>query len=200
MNKKSLRSNKAIAVSGCLLHQSLMAVDCEAAPAIIKTVVEWALNNDIGLIPWTCPETVFAGLPRKPKGIERYRSAGLGTASVIVAESFAEYLAIQIKGGINILAVVGVSFSPACSARRQAYHKNEQGLFIQALVEALDHHAISLPVIDIKRNNSISILTTLDKILMLSRDDLSSGDTIKKKPFNLTLADLGLKRKSLQNP
>ena len=160
-----IRSNKAIAVSGCLLHQSLMAVGCAAAPAVIRPVVEWALEHDIGLVPWTCPETMFAGLQRQPKGIERYRRDGLGTASEKIAEPFADYLKQQIDGGVSILAIVGVSFSPACSVRRQSYHVNERGLFIQALDRELDRHGLSLPIIDIDRKKPAAIRATLDDLL-----------------------------------
>lgn len=160
-----MRSNKAIAVSGCLLHQSLMAVGCEAAPAVIRPVIEWALENDIGLVPWTCPETVFAGLPRKPRGIERYRADGLGSVAKQIAEAFAYYLRIQTDGGVHILAAVGVSFSPACSVRRQSRHKHERGLFIQALDRALSSRGLSIPIIDIDRTKPAAILEALDGLL-----------------------------------
>ena len=159
-----MRSNRAIALSGCFLHQSLMAVDCEAAPASIKPVVRWALKNDIGLIPWTCPETMFAGLPRKPKGIERYRREGFEDTCEVLAKSFAEYISIQIAGGITILALVGVSFSPACSVRRQAYHANELGLFMSALTKALSSEDV--PLIDIHRTKAPEIIKKeLDNLL-----------------------------------
>lgn len=158
-----MRSNKAIAVSGCLVNQSLMATGCEAAPAIIRPVIEWALENDIGLIPWTCPETMFAGLPRATRGIERYRKDGLQKVCEKISAPFAEYLQRQIDGGIDVIAIVGVSFSPACSARRQAYHANEPGLFIQKLTRYMG--AVYPVVIDLNRKQPVSITRTLDMLL-----------------------------------
>ena len=157
------RSNQAIAVSGCILHQSLMATGCEAAPAAIAPVVHWALENEIGIVPWTCPETMFAGLPRATRGIERYRSDGFADAVQPLAQDFASYLRRQAAGGVNILALVGVSFSPACSASRQAYHANERGLFIAALAEALGEDCP--PVIDIDRAKSDTIRDRLNALI-----------------------------------
>jgi len=144
-----LRSNKAIAISGCLLHQSLMAANCATEPAAIKGVIEWTFKNKIGMIPWSCPETLAIGLPRETKGIERYRKTNLIEVCDSIAINFSKYLEIQINGGIDIIGIVGVSFSPACSARRQAYHSNEQGLFIQALIKRIEH--LNIPIIDIHR-------------------------------------------------
>ncbi|MCH7938011.1 MAG: hypothetical protein IH994_13130 [Proteobacteria bacterium] len=160
----AVRSNKAIALSGCLVNQSLMATGCEAAPAIIRPVIQWALDNDVGLIPWTCPETMFAGLPRKTKGIEGYRKDGFGEAADEWASTFAVYLRRQAKGGIEILAIVGVSFSPACSARRQAYHANERGLYLAALEK---HMGDTCPaVIDIdRRKEPEAVKAVLDALL-----------------------------------
>lgn len=133
-------------------------------PAMIRSVVGWALENDVGLIPWYCPETIFAGLPRQPKGIEGYRRDGLSEACHEIAGSFAGYLRRQMDGGISVLAIVGVSFSPACSAKRQAYHRNERGLFIEALELALGDRAP--PVIDINHHKStFEIRAVLDVLL-----------------------------------
>ena len=131
---------------------------------MIRPVVEWALDNEVGLIPWTCPETMFAGLPRATRGIERYRRDGLGEVSAEIAGPFAEYLMRQVKGGVKILAIVGVSFSPACSAARQAFHRNETGLFLQALNLALPDSTI--PFIDIHRTKPhATIRAVLDQLL-----------------------------------
>lgn len=169
-----MRANKAIAVSGCLLHQSLMAVDCEVAPAFIRPVVDWALDNDIGLVPWTCPETMFAGLPRKTKGIERYRREGLAEVSNEIATGFADYLERQLAGGIDILAIVGVSFSPACSVARQAYHANEQGLFITALKCLMGEDCP--PIIDINRRHPPEVLRAKLDALLRSEVKVGLGD------------------------
>lgn len=166
----SVPSKMALAVSGCFLHQFLMAKDCATAPAMIRALMLWALKNDVGLIPWTCPETMHSGLPRKSMGIERYRKAGLAATAQEIAGTFSEYLERQKLGGVNILAIVGVSFSPACSASRQAYHKNEQGLFIKALVDALAVRKIHIPVIDIDRRRSDNeIAIQLDELLPNAR-------------------------------
>lgn len=159
------RSNRAIAISGCFLHQSLMADKCETAPAVIKEVVNWAIKNEIGLIPWTCPETSFAGLPRKTKGIEGYRKQGLSETCDEIANSFSDYLQKQIDGGISIIAIMGVSYSPACSAARQAYHANEQGLFIQALNGALARRNIEIPIFDLNRKKAPSMIDMLDRAI-----------------------------------
>ena len=158
-----MRSNKAIAVSGCILHQSLMATGCEAAPAAIKQVVGWALDNDVGIVPWTCPETMFVGLPRKTKGIEGYRRDGLGETADVLAQDFASYLERQTRGGISIMALVGVAFSPACSASRQSYHANERGLFIAALERILGDGCP--PVLDVNRSKLDNVRATLDTLL-----------------------------------
>lgn len=165
-----MRSNKAIAVAGCILHQSLMARNCETSPAIIKNVIKWALRNDVGLLPWTCPETTFVGLPRRTKGIEGYRKLGMENHAANLSDPFAEYVKIQIEGGIDVLGIVGISFSPACSAARQAYHKNEQGLYIQALVAALSARDIKIPVLDINRKKDESIVVALNSLLPTESD------------------------------
>ena len=157
------RSNQAIAVSGCILHQSLMAAGCAAAPAAIVPVVQWALDNHIGLVPWTCPETMFAGLPRATRGIERYRGDGFAEAVQPLVQDFVSYLRRQSDGGVNILALVGVSFSPACSASRQAYHANERGLFIAALAAVLGEDCP--PVIDIDRRQPDTIRDRLNALI-----------------------------------
>ena len=89
----------------------------------------------------------------------------MGEVAASIAEPFAHYLRRQQAGGIEIIAIVGVSFSPACSAKRQAYHSNERGLFIEALVSAICEET-PITVIDIDRTKAPSEITArLDALL-----------------------------------
>ena len=104
-----------IAVSFCLLNQFMRA---DGAKRYNKNlyipILEWAINNNIAIIPLPCPEYSYEGINRKAAGIERYDTPNYNKHCKELAEKTVSLLNDHINKGIHIKAIIGVNGSPSC--------------------------------------------------------------------------------------
>jgi predicted subunit of tRNA(5-methylaminomethyl-2-thiouridylate) methyltransferase len=64
---------EAIAVSFCIMDQFMRAKGAKIYKKNLHTpILEWAINNNIAIIPLPCPEYSFEGIDRRAAGIEKY--------------------------------------------------------------------------------------------------------------------------------
>jgi predicted secreted protein len=134
-----IRSRRCVFVSHCILAQCVMAEGVvRHHPAIMRPVVEFCLANDINIIQMQCPETNCAagGLGRRPRGKGWYERNGLRDTAASIASEQLDYMERLRAGGIEILAVIGVEFSPACAVTYLNKGRSivrAEGIFIEEL-------------------------------------------------------------------
>ncbi len=152
------RSNKCVFVSHCLLAQVVMAKGLvKRSPAIVKQVVQFCMDNDINIFQMPCPEFLCAagGLGRDVCGKGWYEKNGLRETSSQIAKEQTNYIVKLTCAGIEVLAVIGVEFSPACApsylnkGRRIVKGK---GIYIEELERELKLQKLRIPFIGVNQH------------------------------------------------
>lgn len=152
-----IRSTKCVFLSHCILAQAVRANGlAKYYPAAIKPVVQFCLDHDINMMQMPCPETMCAagGLGREPHGKGWYESRGLRETSSAIAVDQAAYVKTLIDGGNQVLAIIGMEFSPACAttflSKGRAIYR-DRGIFIEELQKELDRLGLEIPFIGVNQ-------------------------------------------------
>jgi len=154
------RSQRFILVPFCLICQAFQAKGIVrfGFSSVIKPVLDEILDNDLNIIQMPCPESMLGGysqgLSREPKGIKAYNNPEF----LQICEKIAQEVTIMIEGilsnGYEIVAILGMEYSPSCSINLQYSEKgttHQPGHFISALQKKLDGKKIEIPFIGINR-------------------------------------------------
>lgn len=172
-----IRSKNCILVSHCILAQMVMAEGLvKTFPAMVKPVIQWALDNDVNIVQMPCPETQCGagGLGRGPAGKKFYEENGLRDISNSIAVEIVSYIEKLKENGNNILAIVGVDFSPACAVNylnkgRTIVH--DQGIYVEELKKNLEEKDISIDFIGISQRWHKKMIKDLDNLLVRSPEN-----------------------------
>lgn len=123
---------RTVFVSGCQVCPSLMAQPPTDGEYLAPPLIQWAKENDIEIVPMRCPETEYAGPDREPHGRAYYDKApGFRT----LCREIATYEADRMQKRGNVIAVIGVTTSPACgtnfTGKGSSFHP--RGIFMYVL-------------------------------------------------------------------
>lgn len=169
-----VRSNRCVFISHCILAQYVMADGIvKRFPGSIKPIIQFCLDHDINIVQMPCPETMCTsgGLGRKPRGKKWYEENGLRDTSREIAEGQAEYMRKLVDNGVEVLAVIGVDFSPACAVnylnKGRSIHR-DQGIYVEELRRALNSKELNPPFIGVCQRWTKKMLRDLDSILRSS--------------------------------
>lgn len=167
-----IRSQNCIFVSHCLLAQGIRAQGlAKYTPAAVKPLLQFCMDNDVNIMQMPCPESRCAagGIEREPHGKGWYETNGLRETASSIAKDQSEYIKTLIDNGYNILAIIGMEFSPACAInylnRGPVIYKDE-GIYIEELKAELDN--LNLP-----QQNFVGVNMRAHKKLRRDLDALS---------------------------
>jgi hypothetical protein len=126
------------------------------SPAIIKQVVTFCMDNDINIFQMPCPEFLCSagGLGRDLHGKAWYEKNGLRDTSLEIAKEQVNYMIKLIREGFEVLAVIGVEFSPSCAPNYLNKGRrivNDKGIYIEELQQELKRQKISVPFIGLNQ-------------------------------------------------
>ena len=176
-----IRSRNCVFVSHCILAQGVMADGLvKHFPGPIRPILQFCLDNDIAIMQMPCPETLCAagGLGRTPRGKQWYEKNGLRNISSEIAAGQAAYMQRLSNGGFQILAIIGVEFSPACAVtflnRGPAIYR-DQGIYVEELRRAMKERDIEVPFMGISPRWHKKMVVDLQKLLELSRSNGSGS-------------------------
>lgn len=165
------RSQKCVFVSHCLLAQAVVAQGlAKVSPAAVKPVVQFCLDNDINIFQMPCPEVlcVGGGLGRSLHGKRWYEKHGLRETSSHIAEEQIRYMAQLIRAGFEVLAIIGVEFSPACAPN----YLNEgrviiksRGIYVEELRRELRIRKLQIPFIGVNQRWTRKLEKQLNEML-----------------------------------
>lgn len=118
------RSKRVVFVAHCLLNQNAISDNTAVYPAAFREVVDFFLEQDVGIVQMPCPELCCLGLNRgDPAGgtrevtVEntRIRTAMQATAPHEMLLRLVELVMLQIteyhRNGFQILGIVGANRS-----------------------------------------------------------------------------------------
>ncbi|MER9690019.1 MULTISPECIES: hypothetical protein [unclassified Mesorhizobium] len=123
-------------------------------PAMMRPVVEFCLANDINIIQMPCPETNCGagGLGRQPHGKVWYDRNGLRETAIGIAVAQIDYMERLRVADIEILAVIGVDFSPACAVTYLNKGRSivrDEGIFIEELKKEMAARGFKMPFVGV---------------------------------------------------
>jgi len=146
-----MRSEKCVFLSHCLLAQTVRAEGVAKWKAACKPVIQFCLDNDINMIQMPCPETSCSagGLGRPTHGKKFYEANGLRETSKELAIGVVSDMQNLIQAEKEILAIISVHMSPACSPNEGKSPYNPKGIFIEELQKQMKNERIGIPFIGV---------------------------------------------------
>ena len=151
------RSTRFVFLSHCILAQGIRATGlAKYHAAIVKPVLQFLMDNDINIAQMPCPESRCAagGIGREPHGKVWYEKHGLRETSETIAQGQAMYMKSLVDNGFEILAVIGMEFSPACAVtylNRGPVVVKDKGIYIEELMSELERLELDIPFIGINQ-------------------------------------------------
>lgn len=166
------RSKRVVFVAHCLLNQNSISDGTAVYPAAFEEVVEFFLNEQIGIVQMPCPEFCCLGLDRgnvhgadSPVVVEntRIRSEMKKDIHDKKLNQMADYVVQQIleydRYGFEVIGIIGANRSPNCGVNTTSDNNmeiNGMGLFIEKISKGLEKENIIVPMIGIKSTDGIS--------------------------------------------
>lgn len=166
------RSNRCVFVSHCMLNQAVMTKGLvRGEPAIIKQVLQFCMDNDIGIVQMPCPETLCGagGLGRERRGKKWYEEQGLRQTSERIATEQVEFMLNLIQKGVEVLAIIGIEFSPACAVNylnRGRTILSDTGIYVEELKKAVKSKGIVIQFIGVNQRWKKKLARQLEAVLV----------------------------------
>ena len=152
-----IRSRRCVFVSHCILAQAVRANGLvKYFPAIVRPVVQFCLDKDINIVQMPCPESCCAagGLRRDPHGKKWYEARGLRQVCASIARSQVAYMKELVSADVEVLAIIGMEFSPACAVSYLNQGRRlvkDQGIYVEELRRELDAAALDIPFLGVNQ-------------------------------------------------
>ena len=169
------RSNRFVLVPFCTLAQSFHAEGLVKYDwgGVIKPIIQVLLDRDINIIQMPCMETMYhggtrTGLNRKPQGMKKYDVPEFREFCDQQARNVVEQIAGIVSNGYEVVAILGMEYSPSCAAKIQYPPKKgfaNRGVFMRALVQILDQQQYRIPILGINRRGLGPTIARLTSIL-----------------------------------
>ena len=171
VSMNDLRSQRCVFVSHCLLAQGIMAQGVvKKYPSLVRPIVQFCLDNEVNIFQMPCPESQCpaGGLVRNPHGKQWYENRGLRIIAREIAQGQVSYMAKLIEEGFEVLAVIGVDFSPACGVNylNQGYRiYADQGIYVEELKKCLRARKIECAFVGVNQRWEKKLSRDLQNLL-----------------------------------
>lgn len=184
-----IRSNKCVFVSHCILAQCVRANGLAKYYAgAVKPVVQFCLDHDINMMQMPCPESMCSagGLGRDPHGKKWYEDNGLRDTATGIAKGQVEYMRSIVQNGNEILAIIGMEFSPACAVtylNRGPVIYKDRGIYVEELQKYLDEENLDIPFIGVNQRAHKKLAKQLNSLIYgeTTSDHLSKSVRLSNK-------------------
>lgn len=120
-----------------------------------------------------CMETMYhggtrTGLNRKPQGMKAYDVPEFRKFCDAQARQMVEQVSGIIASGYEVVAILGMEYSPSCAVKIQYPPKKgdaNRGVFMRAVMHRLDEQGFNIPFLGINRRGIRPTLSRLTLIL-----------------------------------
>lgn len=173
------RSKKVVFIAHCFLNQNSISDGTAIYPSAFRSLIDYFLSANIGIVQMPCPELFCLGLDRgdihgadRSVVVEntRIRSEMKSKIHNVELIKLADYVVHQIleykKHDFEIIGIIGANRSPTCGVDTTSNDNaevNGMGLFINEISDQLSRENISIPMIGLKGNENIQ--EKLDQLL-----------------------------------
>lgn len=201
-----IRSKRCVFVSHCLLAQCVRANGLvKYFPGPVKPMVQFCLDNDINIMQMPCPESLCqaGGLGRDPHGKSWYEKNGLRETARGIAGEQVAYMHQLVRSGYELLAIMGMEFSPACAVNylnKGPVVYKDRGIFVEELQSELRRRGLDIPFVGINQRAHRKLERQLNELVndtpgsdveksKTSSDEVEINESSRRKPK--TLAKFG---------
>lgn len=165
------RSKRYVIVPFCLMAQGIRAQGiARKFSSSIKPVTDLLMKYDVNIIQMRCPELYFDGFIRQPCGKDHYDNFHNRKICQQVAEKEVELMKMLKDHDHEIVAVLGINFSPSCAvdylSGRPPNRKKGKGIYIEELDKVMRKEKIyNIPFIGISIYRIEETINALKKVL-----------------------------------
>lgn len=173
------RSKKVVFIAHCFLNQNSISDGTAIYPSAFRSLIDYFLNADIGIVQMPCPELFCLGLDRgdihgadRSVVVEntRIRSEMKSKIHNVELIKLADYVVQQIleykKHNFEIVGIIGANRSPTCGVDTTSNDNaevNGMGLFMNEISHQISRENVSISMIGLKGNENIQ--EKLDQLL-----------------------------------
>jgi predicted secreted protein len=133
---KDKRSRKLALIAHCILNENSRAYGLVENSNMSMQLVNFLMQNRIGIIQLPCPELTFAGVLRQPKTKNQYDTVDFRRHCRKIVQDILDQIVEYENSDIRLKIVIGVQRSPSCGV-----HKNS-GILMEELKSYLDKKQI----------------------------------------------------------
>lgn len=164
------RSKKFVFLSFCTTVQGVRAQGIvRKYPATIAPVIELLVKHQINMVQMPCPELIFDGFCRRPCHKEHYDTANNRAVCRQLAQRVVEQMIMFRDNGNELVAVLGIDFSPSCAVDLLYGKKRERirgsGIFIDELRSLMHKQRLGVPMIGLRLYQMEETLKRLRELL-----------------------------------
>ena len=165
------RSKKVVFVSFCILSQSVRAKGVSIRfSAVVDPIVKLLMENNVNIVQMPCPELCYEGVLREAVRKDSYDNPEFRSICKEHANETIKTLHTMLKGGFQIIGILGVENSPTCGVnfvfRDGKGRVRESGIFIEELQQLLMPLEIkSIPIIGIQVYNIKNSMSELKNLI-----------------------------------
>lgn len=164
------RSKKIAVIAHCILNQNSRVLGLAKRKSAITEIIEFLIQQDIGIIQMPCPELLYAGILRKEKTRDQYDNAIFRRHCRKIAKEIVNQIQEYKKREIITKIVIGVDGSPSCGvnvALTEGSRRKEKGfgILMEELYTALKEKGISIPFYGIRSERLPKDLVMIEKLL-----------------------------------
>lgn len=123
------RSGKLVFLSHCILNQNACVRGLASQPAVIREVVDAALDHDVAMFQMPCPEVTYVGSMRWGMVKEMYGTPMFRRHCRAIAEQVCNQIETYRANGHDVLGVVFRDGSPTCGLRSAAVAADAEQLW-----------------------------------------------------------------------
>jgi len=156
---KDERSGKIALLAHCILNQNSRVFGLAERSSAITEIIEFLIQNEIGILQMPCPELACAGILRLSKTKEQYDNAPFREYCRKIAKELANQIQEYEKCGIKLKLAIGVDGSPSCGVSKPS------GILIEELRSALVEKQISAPFHGIRYEHLKKDINKLEKMI-----------------------------------
>ena len=137
------RSKRVIFLSHCILNQNTVVYPLARAKGAYRQIIEAIMDAGIGIHQLPCPEYKYLGLKRKPMDKQEYNTAEFRKIGKDISIEAIKIMQEYIDNDYEIIGLIGINHSPACSIR------DERGILMEELLAACKQAGIDLKAMDV---------------------------------------------------
>ncbi len=136
-------------------------------PAIVNPIVDLFQKYNVNIIQMPCPELKYEGLIRKPAGKSHYDNEEYRKICREIAEEVVDSIKNLRKNGYEVVAILGMEYSPSCAVEYLWEGKlvKGMGVYMEELKKALEKNNIKIPFVGVNVYKIKSSLEKIEKLL-----------------------------------